>query len=296
MILICIILFIFLIIFILIYTKFDLFSKKRLVSDNNNKIISASDKHNFPFSNWRIVLNKQIDSKIVKLDKSSLIIKNFVTVDQCNKVIHTSHKYKIDMGEDIDNKPMYQFDIFSGPTQLQSRYALLRKEGFEIEKEDEKQQEIYNTELYNDIIVFIDKIKNILSNINLPNGKKKYQLDYVFLRRYRHNERKSFTIHFDENHITTMILLSDKKADFEGGDFYIFDDKMSKKYQNVNCLDSINKEKFINNWLISPKYNKLPVVDLDIGDLILFTSDHLHGTIDIKKGTRYTILFFWNII
>ena len=296
MILICIILFIFLIIFILIYTKFDLFSKKRLVSDNNNKIISDSDKHNFPFSNWRIVLNKQIDSKIVKLDKSSLIIKNFVTVDQCNKVIHTSQKYKIDMGEDIDNKPMYQFDIFSGPTQLQSRYALLRKEGFEIEKEDEKQQEIYNTELYNDIIVFIDKIKNILGNINLPNGKKKYQLDYVFLRRYRHNERKSFTIHFDENHITTMILLSDKKADFEGGDFYIFDDKMSKKYQNVNCLDSINKEKFINNWLISPKYNKLPVVDLDKGDLILFTSDHLHGTIDIKKGTRYTILFFWNII
>lgn len=296
MILICIILFIFLIIFLLIYTKFDLFSKKRLVSDNNNKIISDSDKHNFPFSNWRIVLNKQIDSKIVKLDKSSLIIKNFVTVDQCNKVIHTSHKYKIDMGEDIDNKPMYQFDIFSGPTQLQSRYALLRKEGFEIEKEDEKQQEIYNTELYNDIIVFIDKIKNILGNINLPNGKKKYQLDYVFLRRYRHNERKSFTIHFDENHITTMILLSDKKADFEGGDFYIFDDKMSKKYQNVNCLDSINKEKFVNNWLISPTYNKLPVVDLDVGDLILFTSDHLHGTIDIKKGTRYTILFFWNII
>lgn len=172
MILICIILFIFLIIFLLIYTKFDLFSKKRLVSDNNNKIISDSDKHNFPFSNWRIVLNKQIDSKIVKLDKSSLIIKNFVTVDQCNKVIHTSQKYKIDMGEDIDNKPMYQFDIFSGPTQLQSRYALLRKEGFEIEKEDEKQQEIYNTELYNDIIVFIDKIKNILGNINLPNGKK----------------------------------------------------------------------------------------------------------------------------
>ena len=93
-----------------------------------------------------------------------------------------------------------------------------------------------------------------------------------------------------------MILLSDKKADFEGGDFYIFDDKMSKKYQNVNCLDSINKEKFVNNWLISPTYNKLPVVDLDVGDLILFTSDHLHGTIDIKKGTRYTILFFWNII
>ena len=75
------------------------------MSDNNHKIISESDKHNFPFPNWTIVLNKQIDNNIVKLDKSSLIIKNFVTVDQCNKVIHTSQKYKIDMGEDIDNKP-----------------------------------------------------------------------------------------------------------------------------------------------------------------------------------------------
>ena len=52
MILICIILFICSIILILIYTKFELFSKKnQLVSDNNHKIISDSDKNNFPFSN-----------------------------------------------------------------------------------------------------------------------------------------------------------------------------------------------------------------------------------------------------
>ena len=37
---------------ILICIIFELFSKKnQLVSDNNHKIISDSDKNNFPFSN-----------------------------------------------------------------------------------------------------------------------------------------------------------------------------------------------------------------------------------------------------
>ena len=218
---------------------------------------------NFPFTNWKINFLRKQCNKIKKLNNTSLIYKNFLTSKQCDKIINISKKYKLDLDEDIDDKPLYQIDLFD-------------------------KNQILNKELYNHVKIYIKKIKKLLNNIKLPKNKKIYDLDFVFLRKYKNNERKSFTIHYDEDHVTTMILLSCKK-DFENGDFFLFDKNTSEKINYVDDYNTDERERFIKN------YNNIPKMDLDKGDLILFTSNQLHGTIDISSGVRYTILFFWNI-
>lgn len=215
----------------------------------------------FPFINWKINFFKKPCKKIIKINNNCIIYKNFFTSKKCDKIINISKKYDLDLDNDIDEKPLYQIDLFY----------------------DKK---IYKKELFKHVC--INKIRNLLNNIKLPENKKIYDLDFVFFRKYKNNERKSFTIHYDEDHVTTMILLSDKN-NFKGGDFFLFDKNTSQEINYVDDYNTDEREQFIKN------YKNLPKMDLDKGDLILFTSNQFHGTIDISSGVRYTLIFFWNI-
>ena len=139
------------------------------------------------------------------------IIKHILNKNECKHIINIGNKYKYSLDlEPIDDLPLYQIDIFN--------------------------KKILNKELWNTILpIYNNKILHLLNNDELI-------LDFVFFRRYTSEERKDISIHTDENKLSINLLLSDNN-DFDGGEFYIFDKKNTRKY--INYYDDVleNNEK-----------------------------------------------------
>ena len=93
-------------------------------------------ENNFPFINWKINLKKKPCNKIKKLDNTSLIYKNFLSSKQCNDIINISKKYKLDMDNDIDKKPLYQIDLYDNEISNKELYKHIKKYIIKIMKEN----------------------------------------------------------------------------------------------------------------------------------------------------------------
>lgn len=192
--------------------------------------------------------------------------KSLISSDQCNKIIELSRKFELSTDPDpTDDKPEYQIDILIS-------------------------NEIRNILLWNEIKpIYEEKLIPILNTIPFIISIN-YKLDFVFLKRYKPNERRYMSLHTDDNFFTIGILLSSTN-DFSGGELYIYDYKSSKKYDHINDLDTNEKDKFIKN------YKKLPNINYDQGDVVIYSGNkHLHGLLPVTKGERYVLIFFFDKI
>ena len=190
--------------------------------------------------------------------------KEFLPKELCENLIKVADQYEYETyDEPVDNKPVYEIDIFTD-------------------------NRLFNYELWK-------MIKPYYEQKILPMVQKKYKhtiLDFVFLRRYNSMERSNISIHTDANLLSINILLSDPN-DFTGGEFYIFDSALTKKYhslyENVLSVDEEEKERFINS------FQTLPIVEMKQGDCIVYEGlKHLHGVLPVKTGQRYIISFFFD--
>lgn len=189
--------------------------------------------------------------------------KEFLPKDVCRNLIQVADTYEYETyDEPVDNKPVYEIDIFTD-------------------------NRLQNPELWKIIEPYY--LKKIL-----PFVQKKYNnviLDFVFLRRYNNQERRNLSIHTDSNLLSINILLSNPN-DFTGGEFYIFDNKSTKKhfslYEDVLSNDEDEKEKFVNS------FQKLPILNMKQGDCVIYEGlKHLHGVLPVKTGQRYIVSFFF---
>jgi len=184
--------------------------------------------------------------------------KGILSPEFCNKLIEISNKYEFgNHKEVVDGKPAHEIEIYDSDNLGD---PVMNKELWEISKK------IYDLHLKN-------------KNPNLP--------DYVFLRRYTKEERADLPVHLDQNKTTVSFLLSSRR-DFEGGDLYIFDQKITNKYRYLENKSPTIRNNFVRN------FKNIPIVKYDQGDMISYSGkDHLHGVIPITKGVRYSISFFF---
>lgn len=186
------------------------------------------------------------------------IRKNALSKSDCKRLIDVANKYQFDTySEPVDEEPVFQVDIFMAG-------------------------EIMNTELWE----MCQKIqKKHMSHIKKP-------LSFVFLKRYKPDERTHLNIHFDISSYTSSFLLSDTN-DFEGGDFYIFDKKKSRELDDVYMFSTVAKNKALVDKFIE-NYHELPKLNYEQGDMVSYNgSKHLHGILPVTKGSRYLLTFFF---
>ena len=192
-------------------------------------------------------------------------IKNILSPDECNKLIRLSTKFEFDTDPDpTDDKPEYQIDIITS------------------------RKRINNKTIWKEIKpIYENKLIPILNTIPFLFSVD-YNLDFVFLKRYKPNERRYMSLHTDENFFTIGILLSNS-SEFSGGELYIFDRDKSKEYDDIDKLDTEEKDEFIKN------YKNLPIINYNQGDIVVYSgNNHLHGTLPLIKGERYVLIFFFN--
>ena len=202
------------------------------------------------------------------IDNEAYIHNKIINQKECENIIKIGNKYPYDIDEEIvDKKPLYQIDIFTD------------------------KNNIVNKELWG----FIEPIyKNkIIPLVNQFTKNKKVELDFLFFRKYNSKERKDISIHTDDNYLSVNILLSNKKS-YKGGEFYIFNNKFTKKYMNYYEKKLENNEnkklEFINS------FEKLPIANMSQGDIIFYTGkNHLHGVLPVNTGTRYILSFFFEL-
>lgn len=141
---------------------------------------------------------------------------------------------------------------------------------------------VYQITIYDNETVLNKELWNICKTINLP-----FKPSFVFLKRYRSDERPYITAHCDSSLWSFNVLISSTR-DFEGGEFFIFDRSMTK----------LLNELFIN---MSPMdidkcmslYTNLPILRIEQGDMISYMGEkHLHGTLPVTSGERYLLAFF----
>ena len=186
--------------------------------------------------------------------------------DTCNHLIQISNKYIFDKDDDpVDGDPEYQIDIYT------------------------KQEGILNQELWENIqFIYLNKILPELNSKKWINDIE-YYLDFVFLKRYRPDERTHLGLHIDDDYLSATIMLSDS-SEYENGRFYLFPKEFSRKHEYVvSRMSTEERDAFISS------HDKLPIVNQEQGDTIIYTgSDHLHGTLPITSGSRYVLIFFFD--
>ena len=193
-----------------------------------------------------------------KRGNTYIIHKNLLSKNLCENIIKTSYKYELDNYLDvIDDKPAYEIEIYDSEN---NKDPIANKELWAISKK------IYDLHLKNE-------------NPNLP--------DYVFLRRYNKEQRGDLPVHLDQDKKTVSFLLS-SRSDFEGGDLYIFDQKITDKYRYIGNKSPTIRNNFVRN------FKDIPIVKCNQGDMISYSGkNHLHGVLPITKGVRYTLIFFF---
>lgn len=184
------------------------------------------------------------------------IKKNTLSKSECNTLINVANKYHFDTYlEPVDNDPVFQIDI-------NVEGKILNEELWEMCKKIQKKH---------------------MGHIKRP-------VSFVFLKRYKPEERTRLYIHFDTSTYTSSFLLSDT-SEFEGGELYIFDKKKSRELEDTHRFGKMPKEdvdKFVNT------YPNLPKADYAQGDMISYNgTKHLHGILPVTKGSRYVLSFFF---
>ena len=201
------------------------------------------------------------------IDSTGFLEKNILSVKKCNQLIQLSKKYTFTTDEEpVDNKPVYQIDIITS------------------------RDKIDNPDLWKEIQpIYIEKLIPIMNKIPWLSSLN-YTLDFVFLKRYKPDERTHLGLHTDDNFFTIGILLSSIN-DFSGGELYIFNTKQTQQYEAINDMDTKEKDNFIRN------YKNLPILNYNQGDIVAYTGDtHLHGTLPVTNGERYVLIFFFDKI
>lgn len=189
--------------------------------------------------------------------KTKVTHKKVFSKEECQRVVEGASKYVYDNNrlDTIDHQPEHQIDIFTD-------------------------DEIKNKELY-------DLCMNLYRK-KLPNYDH-LKLGYLFLRRYKPEDRSGVPIHFDDSTVTMSVLLSDTK-DFEGGKLYVFDEKTSKKFDKDGLDFMENKER--GEYMHG---RPLPVMKYEQGDMVLFEGGKLfHGITPVTGGERYLLSYFFD--
>lgn len=189
--------------------------------------------------------------------KREVTHKNVFSKQDCQRVVEVAKKYEFvnDRLDTIDHQPEHQIDIFTD-------------------------DEIKNKELY-DLCMDLYRKK-------LPN-QDHLKLGYLFLRRYKPEDRSGVPVHFDDSTVTMSVLLSDT-GEFEGGRLYVFDEKTSKKFDKDGLDFMENKERgeYMNG-------RKLPVMEYEQGDMVMFEGGKLfHGITPVTGGERYLLSYFFD--
>lgn len=206
-----------------------------------------------------LLLARRIFTATTSSSREYALHKKMLTPEECQAIMDVSRKYAFDDGDDdepepVDGKPTWQIDIYS--------------DGY-----------VFNPELWGMCMDIYRK--------HLVRPSK--TLDYIFLRRYRSDERQRLFMHFDECEHAVNILLSNT-SDVDGGQLYIFDRKssedMSERYLHQMPEDMIDE--------YIATHPNLPIVPYEQGDAVEYRGDkHLHGTLPVTRGTRYMLAFFF---
>jgi len=121
-------------------------------------------------------------------------------------------------------------------------------------------------------------------------------LDWIFLRKYSAGaERHMLRLHQDTNLFTINIALND---DFEGGgifyhknkDSYFFDDdpipELPQHVQSYDFLETVERKNSTEQGIVFPH--------LEQGDMMMHNHTLYHAIAPIQKGTRYSLVFFFD--
>ena len=123
-------------------------------------------------------------------------------------------------------------------------------------------------------------------NKKLP--KQKGTLDYIFLKRYTPGERVDIPMHADLSKSTINVLLSDPN-DYEGGDFYLFDDLKDTRVSRIRRAPTLGKQ---TEMLLNMK--DLPIIYMKQGDMINYEGYRFnHGVLPVTSGVRYVLTYFF---
>jgi hypothetical protein len=194
---------------------------------------------------------------ILKVRRREVIQKKVFSNQECKHVIEVANKYPYvnDKLDTIDNQPEHQIDIYTD-------------------------DEVNNKELYD---LCMDLYRK-----HLPNHDH-LKLGYIFLRRYKPEERSGVPIHFDDSTVTMSILLSETK-DFEGGNLYVFDEKTSIKFDKdgLDFMENRERGKYMDG-------TQLPVMKYEQGDMVMFKGGKLfHGITPVTGGERFILSYFFD--
>ena len=194
---------------------------------------------------------------ILKVKRREVIQKKVFSKQECKHVIEVANKYPYvnDKLDTIDNQPEHQIDIFT-------------------------ENEVKNKELYD---LCMDLYRK-----HLPNHDH-LKLGYIFLRRYKPEDRSGVPIHFDDSTVTMSVLLSETK-DFEGGNFYVFDEKTSIKFDKdgLDFMENSERGKYMDG-------TQLPVMKYEQGDMVMFKGGKLfHGITPVTGGERFLLSYFFD--
>tara|TARA_R110000803_G_scaffold72689_1_gene136380 strand:+ start:319 stop:948 length:630 start_codon:yes stop_codon:yes gene_type:complete len=194
---------------------------------------------------------------ILKVKRREVIQKKVFSKQECKHVIEVANKYPYvnDKLDTIDNQPEHQIDIFT-------------------------EDEVKNKELYD---LCMDLYRK-----HLPNHDH-LKLGYIFLRRYKPEDRSGVPIHFDDSTVTMSVLLSETK-DFEGGNLYVFDEKTSIKFDKdgLDFMENSERGKYMDG-------TQLPVMKYEQGDMVMFKGGKLfHGITPVTGGERFLLSYFFD--
>jgi hypothetical protein len=85
------------------------------------------------------------------------------------------------------------------------------------------------------------------------------------------------------------VLLSETK-DFEGGNFYVFDEKTSIKFDKdgLDFMENSERGKYMDG-------TQLPVMKYEQGDMVMFKGGKLfHGITPVTGGERFLLSYFFD--
>jgi hypothetical protein len=192
------------------------------------------------------------------------IYKKFLSTKECNEIIQIGNKYTWSGRRDsIDALDEQQINIYTHMSQHSSDN---------------------NKELLEYFRPFGEKkLPSLLDKIKLI--KPPYFLDWFYLRKYEPIIRDSLMMHKDNNYFTVNIFLNN---DFEGGEYYLFDNEGSVKSDDaIEKLTPDERKLYVDN------HASLPIVSVESGDLIWHFGEAYHGVKNITKGERYTLILFF---
>ena len=210
-----------------------------------------------------------------KCNQTDIVIaKNILSKNECDKIIRLANKEKWDTDvEVVDGYPLWQIDIFGGSNKTDNNIW------------DEHVKKIYN----NKIFPYIKKCKRREKWMD-----KKYNLDWVYIRKYNKDDRSDLVWHADETRLSIIIPLNNE---YTGGRLYYFNklysellDDIQTSFKTLKHTDEIKLKKEL--FRITDKYS---YANIKQGDLFILSGSTIHGISPVKSGERYSMVLFFNM-